>query len=450
MEASNIFMSKRNFLLLIVGFVIIGIFAFSYFSSFKQSDNNKENQGGINFLSEFFPFGKKDVETPNNSEMPVDISGYIPPTTEDSIKRKIVRVSGMQVAGYGIFMKERFVEVPISTPIFQNDIKTENTIKPTPPATEFIPAVRYISRINGNIYQTFSDKINEYKITNTIIPQVYEAFLINNGESVVVRYLKEDSKTIETFVGSLPKEILGGDALGEDELIGSFLPENITDLSISNDTLKMFYLFKTNESVSGFTADSFGNKKSQIFSSPFTEWLSYYPNNKIITLTTKPSSDVYGYTYSIDLNNKNFTKVLGDIKGLTTTTSPSGDVILFSDNNLTLKFFNINKKEFTPIKIKTLPEKCTWNKSSTIVYCAVPKYIDSRNLPDNWYQGETSFNDEFWKIDVLTGNSTKIIDPAPFVNKEDIDGIKLSVDVDENFLFFVNKNNPYLWEIELK
>ena len=33
---------------------------------------------------------------------------------------------------------------------------------------------------------------------------------------------------------------------------------------------------------------------------------------------------------------------------------------------------------------------------------------------------------------------------------EDIDAIKLTIDEGENYLFFVNKKDSYLWELDLK
>ncbi len=412
--------------------------------------------GGINFVSEFFPLGKSKTVTPTPVENPVDISGYVPPITQETSINKIKKVSNLQIAGYGIFMKERFKDVPTVTPPAVEDPTqtteptTKPKTKPTPPQTEFAPAVRYVEKATGNIYQTFADKIDERKITNTVIPQVYEASFGNSGQSVVMRYLKDDDKTIETFVGSLPKEILGGDILENNEISGSFLPENISDLSFSYDTQKIFYLLNISNSVVGITSGYLGDKKIQVFSSPFTEWLSMWPNNKIITLTTKPSSNVPGYMYSIDPNKKDFTKILSNINGLTTLTSPSGKLVLYSDNNLSIKIYNIEKRESLSTSIKTMPEKCVWNSTSTFVYCAVPRFLGGDNYPDSWYQGEVSFSDEIWKIDTTTGNASVFVDPSSMPGGEEIDGIKLSIDENENYLFFINKSNYSLWELDLK
>jgi len=368
-------------------------------------------------------------------------------------------------------MKERFVELPLvipalppipelnavppkeSTPSTSSGPSAKSktkVVKPTPPPTEFIPTLRYVDKATGKIYETFADEISESQFTTTVIPKVYDAYFSGKGNTVLMRYLNDDGQTIETFIGSLPKEILGEDSTSDTEIKGSFLPENISNISISRDTTKLFYLFNlgNNDSSIGITAAAAGDKKIQVFSSPFTEWLSDWSNNKMITLTTKPSAGIPGYMYSIDPDKKNLNKILGDINGLTTLLSPNGKLVLYSSNNLSLNVYNIDTKQSSETGITTLPEKCVWNKNSDAVYCATPIFIEKTGYPDVWYQGAVSFNDQIWKINIAD-NSTELISDLTS-GGEDIDGIKLALDEGENYLFFVNKKNSYLWELRLK
>ena len=43
-----------------------------------------------------------------------------------------------------------------------------------------------------------------------------------------------------------------------------------------------------------------------------------------------------------------------------------------------------------------------------------------------------------------------VADLSSIEDGEDIDGIKLALDKDETFLFFVNKKDSFLWELQLK
>ncbi|MBU0999396.1 hypothetical protein KKG24_03820, partial [Patescibacteria group bacterium] len=356
-------MSKRNFILLIIILIITGGTIFWFLSSRPNTSTPEEDNIGTNFISQFNPFGNN--KNPSSATNPlIEIPEYQPDATETA-NIKLKKVSSMPIAGFTVFSKERLKEVPLIMP--ETVMPTDSTVpkkttKPTPPSTEFMPALRYVERATGNIYETFADKIEEKKFSITIIPMVYEALFGNKGNSVVMRYLKSDKKTIITFVGTLPKELLGADIADGNEIKGVFLPEDIKDISLSGDTLSLFYLFNSGNNMIGTTLNLINNKKTQVFDSPFTEWLSSFPNNKMITFTTKPASDIPGYLYAIDPSNKNynFHKIFGNINGLTTTTSPDGKLILYSNDKLSLSIYNLDTKVSILLGIKTLPEKCVW------------------------------------------------------------------------------------------
>jgi hypothetical protein len=432
-------MSKRKIILIATILIIIIVLVLVLVSIYKPTNSTDTNTGGTNFFSQFFPFGKGTTNNSQNPSTPTDISGYVPPTNTPGAQEKLAKVSSFPIAGYGVFMKERYKqETP--NPVVEN---------PLPPETEFVPALRYVEKATGNIYQTFADKIEERNFTTTLVPAVHEAFFGNGTDSVIMRYLKADNKTIETFVGSLPKEILGGDTEAG-ELTGSFLPENITSLSVSPDSLAIFYLFNSGENTIGVTASALGEKKYQVFSSPYTEWLTDWPNSRMVTLTTKPSYGFPGFMYAVDPNTKKLSKILSGINGLTTLTNPDGKLILYSNNGLALRVYNTDTENSVSFGIKTLPEKCVWSRVATsIFYCAVPKYTGASNYPDTWYQGETSFSDELWKIDAENGTTTMLADPLAFNQGEEIDGVNLSLDQNENYLFLMNKKDSSLWEFYL-
>jgi len=452
-------MSKRNLIFLIITLIVILliIFGFLYFNSNKQ--NPGEESPGINFISQFNPFGKTTVKPP--TQVPPSNPPVYQPNPNLDVNVKLRKISSMPIAGFIAFSKERLKDVPVITPPPPVDTSTstldtktsdkKTNTKPTPPLTEFALALRYVDRATGNVYQTFADKILEKRFTATIIPKIYEAYFGNKGESVVLRYLKNDDRTIQTFVGTLPKESpLGGDTTENNEIKGVFLPEDIKDISLASDISNIFYLFNFGDNTIGTTMNLATKNKAQVFESAFSEWLSFWPNNKMITLTTKPTSLFPGYMYVLDLTNKNLRQVLGNINGLTTLTSPDGKLVLFGDNTVSLSVYNLNTKSSNLLGVKTLPEKCVWGKLSDFIYCAVPKFTGTSQYPDVWYQGEVSFSDQIWKINITDGNATLISDPATVPGGESIDGIKLALDDGENYLFFVNKKDSFLWELNLK
>jgi hypothetical protein len=448
---------------------------FLYLLLHKTPATPGSNTPGTNFFASFNPFGKKP--TPPAETPPANVTENTPPATNNSTPSPLKKVSSMPIAGFGIFSKERYKEVPVETTVITPDTgstdstasssgtpggavsstsgttttttTTKNNSKPTPPKTEFATAVRYAARADGNIYETFADNIDERKFSSTVIPQIYDAYFGAGAQSVVMRYLDNEGRIIETFAGSLPKEVLGADT-ENNELKGAPLPENVFDLSLSPDLSKIFYLFTANDSATGITANVAGDSKVQVFSSPFTEWLSFWPNSKMITLTTKPASGLPGYMYAFDPAKKVLNKVFGGVNGLTTLASPDGKTILYANDSLTLGLYDIATNNSYILAARTLPDKCVWGTASDVIYCAVPRTTPPGAYPDDWYKGKVSFSDQIWKIDVASKTASVIIDPLSEPGGEDIDGIKLALDKDQNYLFFVNKKDSFLWELSLK
>lgn len=449
-------------------FIILGVVWGVWF--FKQQAQKPAGQTGIS-LREFFPFGKgtADITPKNGKETNIEENNQADQIPEViPLQPKLRKISSIPIAGAVIFEKERLLpeEIPavgllgsLSNPTTETPVpvvtetkksKKTKVVVPPKPKTELVSAVRYIEKERGHSYETYLDIINEKKISNTTIPRIHEAFFGNNGQNVLLRYLDDDGTTINTYNAVLPIEIDGGDA--SLELKGSFMPTNISDISISPDMKSLFYLMPYSESAIGTVSLFAGGQKIQIFNSEFTEWLSQWPTTRTIILTTKPSYVYAGSAYIVDTQTKSINNVLSEITGLTTLMSPNGKSILYSENTnngLKLKLFKMDNREFIDLGIKTLPEKCVWGANSEYAYCGVPQSLPQANYPDNWYQGLMSFNDDIWKLDLKTNVFDILAEPQEIAG-ESVDAIKLSLDSKENYLIFTNKKDSFLWSLNLK
>ena len=334
---------------IILSLLIAGLLVFLYIQSRQAPPNEGE---GTNFIAKFNPF--KSNVPPSSDEIPQtpETPSVGPEAPGETAVIKLKKVSSVPIAGFGLFKKERFKEVPVPPPKTEpappaippegevkgattETKKTTKVVKATPPPTEFVTTVRYVERTTGNIYQTFVDKIEERKFSTTIIPKIWDAYWGSGGQSVVMRHLKPNEQTIETILGTLPKEKLGED-LDNNAVKGTFLSDDITDISLSPDNTKIFYLINVGQSAIGTIMNIADQKKTQVFQSDFTEWLSWWPDKNTVTLTTKPSGGVAGYMYTLDVSKKTVTRVLGPVSGLTTLTSPDGKQTLYSNGALAL------------------------------------------------------------------------------------------------------------------
>jgi hypothetical protein len=311
--------------------------------------------------------------------------------------------------------------------------------------------IHYTLRANGNIYETYTDSPEQKRLSITTIPKVYEALWLPGGQKQIIQYLKEDTETIETFSIKLNpstttlNEFSGG-------IDGKRLEENITALAINPTGDKIFYLIHSTSTATGLTAKPDGLNKKIIFTSPISEWLVSWPKEETITLNTKPSSQVAGYMYFLNSVTGSFSKVLGDINGLTTKTNKTTTQVLYSDSirgNPKLYLYNIKTKESKLLPWSTLPEKCLWsNTDDKIIYCAVPKAFLRGEYPDSWYQGLVSFSDDIWMMNTDTGAATLVYDiEMETTNKMDL--INLQLDKTGSYLFFMNKTDLTFWSLDL-
>ncbi len=426
--------------------VIIALVAWVFSATRNMPGDTGGGGGGNNFLYDFLPFGKNNKDNNDNSEEPADISDYRDVSLKETESMVLTKVSTMPIAGYGVFTKERFIDVPTVIPNTEN---AEVSTTPVAPQTEFVPALRYVEKATGHIYQTYADRISEKKFSDTTILRIHEAIFGNSAQAVIMRYLRPDESTIATFIGKLPADVLGADS-GMNKLQGTFLPENVTDLSISKDSTKMFYLYNLKDMGIGMVSTAFGENRTQVMDLAFTEWLSIWSSDDNITLTSKASGKAPGYAYTLNSNTKEFNKILGGVYGLTTQISPDGRLILYSNNQLALNIFNIETREITPLSIRTLAEKCVWTKDSTVLYCAMPSFVGEGTFPDTWYQGEISFNDQLWKVELGTTPIETFLDPKFSPAGEELDIVNLTLSEDESYLFLMNKKDAYLWELRLK
>jgi hypothetical protein len=435
-------MSKK-LLTIIIGISVLSLVVGVGIIALKNKNANQingvsEEGDGIKFR-DFFTIGNKNQPTKTEEELieedqiPVDEG-----ETGPQVIPKLRQISFEPTTGYGALTLERDVVATTS----DTETPVTNTVLPK---KEKVSAVRYQDKTTGHIYQTYLDIISAEKISNTTIPKVHHSFFVNQGEALIDQYLT-GVQNIETYFGSLTKDTEGNYS----SLTGTFLPKNILDISVSRDTTKIFYLSTLENGVVGTVSSPKGEGKIQVFSSKFSEWLSQFPNGKLVTLTTKASAKSLGYMYKVDTTTKSFEKVLGGITGLTTHTSPDGKQILYSattSGNFSLNIYDNDTNKAFSLGLTTLPEKCVWVGDSKTAYCAVPQTIQNGEYPDMWYQGIVSFNDSFWKLDTESNIFELVYDSA--TEGKGFDAVNLQLSTDGKYLLFMNKIDNQLWGITL-
>lgn len=406
----------------------------------------------------FFSFGNNNREegsSNTNGEVLPNDSGVIE-NTQTTSNSKLQQVTDFAVAGLVTFLDSRPAEEVLLEQQNQSSSSEGTTIEEiiesnketsTKPATEssnlpkidIVPSLRFVARSNGHIYQQYLDTKDSGKISNTTIPTIHEAIFANEGQFIMYRYLSDVDETIQSFFGTL-----GGSESG------SFLPENIQSVATAPSGGQFFYLVPIGNDIAGYISSFTDNKKTQIFTSAFTEWEPQWTQENTIFLTTKPSYLFRGSMYALNKATGGFTKVFGGIYGLTTLSSSSNNLVLYTDTGAripSLGIYNLEDHSLSSIGVNSIAEKCVWSGNGITLYCAVPNSIPSGQYPDSWYQGLVSFNDSILRINTSNSSSAVVINTEEWGG---IDGIKLTLSPDEKILFMINKKDSTLWSLDLE
>lgn len=409
------------------------------FSGFDQVtlDNNSGNTGT-----------RTDLGSYNPSSTTTSTSTLVIATTTDPDAPELPRlISAQPIAGADFIIRD----VNISTSSVATGTSTAE-IKLALKNKKMIPVefIRFILKSNGNIFETGTSSTSTVdRITIKTIPKLHEAFFNAKGDGLIIRSIIGDDGILTRFLSLKPDP---DQATSTIQLSSSVnLPLNITQLAISPDKTKIFYI--RNSETRGTISNLDGGGKVNLFDSPFREWLTQWASSGTILLNTKPSALAQGYLYSLDAKNSNIKKLLGGV-GLTSLASNDGQNIIYTtteDNDLHMILHDIKSGSERPFN-GTLPEKCVWgNKYTKIVYCAVPKTVSSEhNYPDDWYLGFVSFDDTVWRLNTETGENKVLMIPDKELGGISLDIINMRISKNDDYLMFEDKTTMSLWGLKLK
>jgi hypothetical protein len=178
-----------------------------------------------------------------------------------------------------------------------------------------------------------------------------------------------------------------------------------------------------------------------------------WPQGSDLFLREKPSGIATSSLYSLSTSSRAFNTVISNIYGLSIKWSQKGDKMLYSKTDSKGQSIGIytadrNGTNEKSANVSTLAEKCTWSQDIRYIYCAVPTNIqEAKLLPDDFYKGTFIGNDQFYKINVETGEKTNILEGETI--NETYDATELFLSPTEDYLMFINKGNGLLYSIKL-
>lgn len=414
--------------ILIILLVILVVGAVFYIRAKKQMAATGVAPSGV--FKSFFPLNTTPG-TGANTTVPATTDSSASSTTPAAPSR-FTQISARAIAGFNAYTDTYTISVPATTPKGKPTTKTMSD-----------NVIRYISRTNGFVYEKRNADL-PVQISNIYIPNVYEGAFMDNNQSAVLRFLRDDNQTIATYIVPIPPKNTDNTRTQKD---GHFLNDGITAFGISPDSTEFLRIYTLNGNGEVLTSDSADKNKKEVVNSPFSEWLALWPTKTTVYLQTKAAASADGFLYKVDRTERRLRRVLGNIHGLTTLVSPSGTYILYSEsmqNSLRTVLYNTITNKTTPLSLKILPEKCTWIQDDNLI-CAGNTTLASAQYPDSWYAGTTHFSDKLFRISTSTTTYETLYDG----NERSFDMTNLEYNQPTSSVYFIDKDSGVLWQYGL-
>lgn len=293
------------------------------------------------------------------------------------------------------------------------------------------------------IFEANFNGSNVKKISSLVIPNLIEIVWSKNKRKAWIRNYDEDYN-IKTYI----YDYLSSKAypLVDNIRALDFNPVNSSEIIFHylNRKKNVQYIGKANIDLTNIKKIIDLNIKiSEI------NWL----NEDTALIKTAPSGLTSNFALLLDIKNQKLTNLISDTNGLIIKPSLDGSKLIYSTTdekgkNPSISIMDLKTKAKKNLFISTIAEKCVFSQDNKTLFCAVPKAIsDNIIIPDDYYKGKLDqvFEDQIFKIDTQT-KKKKII-------SQDIDipinAYNLFLSPQEDYLFFINKRDGFLYSYKL-
>lgn len=454
MQNQKSFFQKNKKILIILFLAILSFSLLVYFLFFNQKTDTNGNK--INNLPSFnFSFNNL-FNSNNNTDLNDNLDNQNASSseeTEDYLEdyyfEGLIKVWNDPVAGYNYYTKPYKYT-------YQDETGKEITTTLTKTILQFVDSK------TGHLYEKdLSEPTSTpYQVSVQSYPNIARAYFLNEEKGgkgrVFMQYL--ENNIIKTITATIPN-YYGSPA---NLLNVANLPNNIKYITVSPDQTKLVYLIQKNKTINDYTdiySDWYyiSNLDQTYGSRVYTSDLAYFKlivlnDGQIYAYNTDTSLEM-GSLYKLNMNSS--VSSLELIYG-----EHSGMFFQINDNNLLVSITTANNtqlytKTFTgqaftdnnlsKLSINTLANKCAQTKDLTI--CGVPKELSNYEygLPDAWYQGMTTFDDNLYVVNSDYPQGQLLFDlKLDGDNTETIDAKNLQINDSQTHLAFLNKNDGSL------
>lgn len=391
---------KKPVIIIIGGLIVTALVAvWGYLFFFGTPESAEEVYSDLGLQ------GSTDTSLPTN---PVVVEEVTPAINME--RANLRQLSTKQIAGFG-------------------EVKTSTT---TP------SSLYYTEMGTGHIFNINLTTGEEVRVSGTTVPKAYKADISVDGKFAAVSTLNS-TKDMELFL--LELDTSSSPAL-------EAFSQTVSDFTINEDG-ELMYAETNNQ---GLIASSYNFKTKKInslFTIPFREasidWGERVSSPHYIF--PKATYALEGFLYQA-LAGK-LTRL--PLSGTAFAASGNEDIIVYNEKiqRETRAFiYDLAKGESRPLDAVVVPEKCLLPATGLNFICPFDPSDIPQEFPDVWYAGDTSFKDSIWRLDGENMIGEPLVDTLEESGRE-IDIVDLEISLDNNVLYFINKNDNTLWMYEL-
>lgn len=304
-------------------------------------------------------------------------------------------------------------------------------------------AIKYYSKTTGQVYQIDLDGANKTVISNTKLVGLVNIFWSPDKTKVLAQFLNNNQLSFSFYDYAVRK--------------GSALNKNIDAASWNNLSNKIFlkYLVANDKTGTLEVADPDGSNWNKITDLNIKDLvISSIPKTGLISFWNAPDAFTETSLQSVPIIGGDKKSLFTGKFGVDYLWSPDGSNVLVSHTDgkggskIQLALVNNNGGEYKNLDIPTFISKCAWSKNNKFIYYALPGSIpDGTVLPNDYNSNKFSTADTFWKVNITTGEKTRLVDLNKINDK--YDAANLFLNSDESVLFFTNKIDGKLYRINL-
>ena len=295
----------------------------------------------------------------------------------------------------------------------------------------------YYKKSDGHLVSNSIGGGSEETVSNLTILNILEALWSPDKKKAIIIY--QDGSALKKFITeatSTPKV--------------TFLPQESTAPAWSPDGKSIWWLAQQNGTYTLISADISGkNQKKLGLSTPMPELTLSVIAPDLALLIPKTASFFETPLFLFSSKTSVLNPVLTGF-GLLAISDPNPKTqnIVYTKTSRAgtlddLHFLDFKSGKDTSWPLKTLAVKCAFSRDSKLLFCAAPKDLPTRNLPEAWFEGKVSFTDAIYRIDLTTGKAEEVF-------REGGDVTSLIASDDAKKLFFIDKKTGFLYGLSLE